>query len=122
MKLVEDVGFDGSYSFIYSPRPGTPAADLQDVVPHEAKRERLQKLQNRIEEQAKLFSEKMVGSIQRVLVEGVAKKNADELSGRTDNNRVVNFPGQPRLIGQFVEVNILSAMPHSLRGELVLRH
>ena len=122
MKLVEDVGFDGSYSFIYSPRPGTPAADLQDVVPHEAKRERLQKLQNRIEEQAKLFSEKMVGSIQRVLVEGVAKKSADELSGRTDNNRVVNFPGQPRLIGQFVEVNILSAMPHSLRGELVLRH
>ena len=122
MKLVEDVGFDGSYSFIYSPRPGTPAADLEDGVSREAKLDRLQKLQIKIEEQSKLFSEKMVGSVQRVLVEGVAKKNSAELSGRTDNNRVVNFPGQARLIGQFVEVNILSAMPHSLRGELVLRH
>jgi tRNA-2-methylthio-N6-dimethylallyladenosine synthase len=122
MKLVEDIGFDGSYSFIYSPRPGTPAADLEDGVSREAKLERLQKLQIKIEEQSKLFSEKMVGSVQRVLVEGVAKKNSAELSGRTDNNRVVNFPGQARLIGQFVEVNILSAMPHSLRGELVLRH
>ena len=119
MKLVEDVGFDGSYSFLYSPRPGTPAADLEDGVPREAKLERLRKLQNKIEEQAKLFSNKMVDSVQRVLVEGVAKKNVAELSGRTDNNRVVNFPGQPRLIGQFVEVKILSAMPHSLRGELV---
>ena len=122
MKLVEDVGFDGSYSFLYSPRPGTPAADLEDGVPREAKLERLRKLQNKIEEQAKLFSNKMVDSVQRVLVEGVAKKNVAELSGRTDNNRVVNFPGQPRLIGQFVEVKILSAMPHSLRGELVLLH
>jgi tRNA-2-methylthio-N6-dimethylallyladenosine synthase len=122
MKLVDDVGFDGSYSFIYSPRPGTPAADLEDLVPREIKLERLQRLQSKIEQQAKMFSDSMVGSIQRVLVEGMAKKNADELSGRTDNNRVVNFPGQPRLIGQFVEVKVLSAMPHSLRGELVVRN
>ena len=122
LKLVEDVGFDGSYSFIYSPRPGTPAADLEDVVPREAKLERLRHLQIKLEEQARSFSDKMVGSVQRVLVEGPAKKNADELSGRTDNNRVVNFPGQLRLIGHFVEVAILSALPHSLRGELMLRH
>ena len=122
LKLVDDVGFDGSYSFIYSPRPGTPAADLEDAVPRELKLERLQRLQTRIEEFAKSCSEKMVGSIQRVLVEGQAKKNVGELSGRTDSNRVVNFPGQARVIGQFVEVKIISAMPHSLRGELVLRH
>ncbi len=118
LKLVEDVGFDGSYSFIYSPRPGTPAADLQDAVPREAKLERLQCLQSKLEQQAKLLSERMVGSRQRVLVERMAKKNAAELSGRTDNNRVVNFPGQARLIGHFVEVKVLSALPHSLRGEL----
>ena len=122
MKLVDEVGFDGSYSFIYSPRPGTPAADLEDIVPREVKLERLQRLQLKLEQQAKLISEHMVGSTQRVLVEGTAKKNAEELSGRTDNNRVVNFPGQARLIGRFVEVNILSALPHSLRGELLLRH
>ncbi len=118
LKLVEDVGFDGSYSFIYSPRPGTPAADLEDGVPREAKLERLQRLQIKLEQQAKLFSEKMVGSVQRVLVEGTAKKSTAELSGRTENNRVVNFPGQLHLIGHFVEVKILSALPHSLRGEL----
>ena len=122
MKLVDDVGFDGSYSFIYSPRPGTPAADLEDAIPRELKLERLQRLQSQIEQQSKLFSEKMVGSVQRILIEGPAKKNADELFGRTDNNRVVNFPGQPRMIGHFAEVKITSAMPHSLRGELVLRH
>jgi tRNA-2-methylthio-N6-dimethylallyladenosine synthase len=121
-KLVEDVGFDGSYSFIYSPRPGTPAADLEDVVPREVKLERLQRLQNKLEQQAKSLSEKMAGSVQRVLVEGTAKKNADELSGRTANNRVVNFPGQPRLIGHFVDVTIVSALPHSLRGELLVRN
>ncbi len=120
MKLVDDISFDGSYSFIYSPRPGTPAADLEDAVPREVKLERLKRLQNKIEAQSKLFSDKMVGSIQRILIEGPAKKNADELFGRTDNNRVVNFPGQPRLIGQFADVKIISAMPHSLRGELVL--
>ena len=122
MKLVEDVSFDGSYSFIYSARPGTPAADLEDGVPREVKLERLQRLQIRVEELSKSFSDKMVGSIQRILIEGPAKKNADELFGRTDNNRVVNFAGQPRLIGQFVEVKIISAMPHSLRGELLLRY
>ncbi len=122
MKLVEDINFDGSYSFIYSPRPGTPAADLPDEVPREIKLERLQRLQDKLEQQAKSFSASMTGSVQRVLVEGTAKKNTDELSGRTDNNRVVNFPGQPRLIGHFAEVKIVSALPHSLRGELVLRH
>ena len=122
MKLVEDVSFDGSYSFIYSARPGTPAADLEDGVAREVKLERLQRLQIRVEELSKSFSDKMVGSIQRILIEGPAKKNADELFGRTDNNRVVNFAGQPRLIGQFVEVKIISAMPHSLRGELLLRY
>jgi tRNA-2-methylthio-N6-dimethylallyladenosine synthase len=120
MKLVEDINFDGSYSFIYSPRPGTPAADLPDGVPREVKLERLQRLQDKLEQQAKSFSASMTGSVQRVLVEGTAKKNSDELSGRTDNNRVVNFPGQPRLIGQFVDVKILSALPHSLRGELAI--
>ena len=89
-------------------------------MPREVKLERLQRLQNRIEELSKSFSDKMVGSVQRILIEGPAKKNADELFGRTDNNRVVNFPGQVRLIGQFVDVKIISAMPHSLRGELVL--
>ncbi len=121
LKLVEDVGFDGSYSFIYSPRPGTPAADLEDGVSREAKLERLQRLQVKLELQAKSISEKMVGSVQRVLVDGAAKKNAAELCGRTDNNRVVNFPGQRRLIGHFVDVKILSALPHSLRGDLVVR-
>ena len=122
MKLVDDVGFDGSYSFIYSPRPGTPAAELEDGVTREVKLERLQRLQLKIEENLRLFSQSMVGSTQRILIAGAAKKNADELFGRTDNNRVVNFPGQPRLIGQFAEVKIISAMPHSLRGELLLRH
>ena len=122
MKLVDDIGFDGAYSFIYSPRPGTPAADLEDAVPREVKLERLQRLQNKIENYAKSCSAKMVGSAQRILIEGPAKKNPDELFGRTDNNRVVNLPGQSRLIGQFVEAKIISAMPHSLRGELVLRH
>ncbi|MDQ3260045.1 MAG: tRNA (N6-isopentenyl adenosine(37)-C2)-methylthiotransferase MiaB [Pseudomonadota bacterium] len=122
LKLVEDVGFDGSYSFIYSRRPGTPAADLEDEVPREAKLERLQRLQIKLEQKANLLSEKMVGSVQRVLVEDTAKKNAAELSGRTDNNRVVNFPGQPHLIGHFVQVKIVSALPHSLRGELPVRN
>ncbi len=120
LKLVDDVSFDGSYSFIYSPRPGTPAADLEDAVPRELKLERLQRLQSKIEALSKSYSDKMVGSVQRLLIEGPAKKNPDELFGRADNNRVVNLPGQPRLIGQFAEVKIISAMPHSLRGELVL--
>ncbi|MCB1901813.1 MAG: TRAM domain-containing protein, partial [Rhodocyclaceae bacterium] len=102
-------------------RPGTPAADLADDTPQDVKLKRLARLQKRIDEQAAVISERMVGSRQRILVEAVSKKNADELAGRTDNNRVVNFAGNPRLINQFIEVNIASAMPHSLRGEIVIR-
>ena len=119
MKLIDDVNFDGSFSFIYSPRPGTPAADMADTTPHEVKLARLKRLQARIQQQQDAWSERMVGTIQRVLVERPARKNADELAGRTDNNRVVNFAGQPRLIGRFVDVNITKALPHSLRGEIV---
>ena len=119
MKLIDDVNFDGSFSFIYSPRPGTPAADMADTTPHDVKLARLKRLQARIQQQQDAWSERMVGTIQRVLVERPARKNADELAGRTDNNRVVNFAGQPRLIGRFVDVNITKALPHSLRGEIV---
>jgi tRNA-2-methylthio-N6-dimethylallyladenosine synthase len=121
MKLIDDVGFDTSFSFIYSPRPGTPAVELDDSTPAEIKSARLSRLQRRIEEQAHAISEAMVGSIQRVLVEGPSKKDAGELAGRTDNNRVVNFVGNPRLINTFVEVRITAALPHSLRGEIVTR-
>ncbi len=121
MKLIEDVGFDASFSFIYSPRPGTPAAELPDDTPHELKVQRLMRLQRRIEEQARTISEKMVGSVQRVLVEGQSKKDPGELAGRTDNNRVVNFAGNGRLVNQFVDVTITTALPHSLRGEIVTR-
>ena len=118
MNLIEDVGFDHSFSFIYSPRPGTPAADLPDDVSYEVKQRRLARLQKRIEEMARQISRDMVGTVQRILVEGPSKKNVDELFGRTDNNRIVNFAGQPRLIGQFVEVRVNEALPHSLRGEV----
>jgi tRNA-2-methylthio-N6-dimethylallyladenosine synthase len=120
MKLVEDVGFDSSFSFIYSPRPGTPAAELPDDTPQDVKAERLMRLQKRIEEQAFAISQAMVGTVQRVLVEGASKKDANELSGRTDNNRVVNFVGHPRLANHFIGVRITEALPHSLRGEAVL--
>ena len=120
MKLIDDVGFDTSFSFVYSRRPGTPAAELEDSTPEALKLQRLARLQKRIEAQAQAISTAMVGSVQRVLVEGHAKKNAEELAGRTDNNRVVNFPGAARLIGHFVEVRITSALPHSLRGEVVI--
>ena len=116
MKLVEDVRFDGSFSFIYSPRPGTPAADLPDDTPHAAKLERLQRLQKRLQELSEEYSRAMVGTRQRVLVEGPSRKDGAELAGRTDNNRVVNFPGPARLVGQFVDVDIVQAYPHSLRG------
>ncbi len=119
MKLIDEVGFDTSFSFIFSPRPGTPAADMVDGTPAEIKSARLMRLQKRIEGLALAVSTDMVGSVQRVLVEGHAKKDATELSGRTDNNRVVNFPGSPRLIGHFVDVRITAALPHSLRGEVV---
>ena len=121
MKLIEDVGFDTSFSFVYSPRPGTPAVELEDDTPQDVKLARLARLQKRIEEQAMAISQTMVGTVQRVLVEGTSKKDANELAGRTDNNRVVNFVGNPRLINHFVDVTITSALPHSLRGEIVTR-
>jgi tRNA-2-methylthio-N6-dimethylallyladenosine synthase len=125
MKLIEDVGFDNSFFFIYSARPGTPACDLKDETPAEVKTKRLIRVQHTIEANAKKISDTMVGSVQRVLVEGRAKKNADELAGRTDNNRVVNFaaPGgaADRLVNHFADVRITEALPHSLRGELVIR-
>ena len=121
MRLIDDVGFDTSFSFVYSARPGTPAADLADDTPPAVKLARLARLQKRIEEQAAVISGAMVGSVQRVLVEGPSKKDANELAGRTDNNRVVNFAGQPRLAGRFVDVTITAALPHSLRGEIVTR-
>jgi tRNA-2-methylthio-N6-dimethylallyladenosine synthase len=119
MDLIETLGFDHSYSFIYSPRPGTPAADLSDDVSAEEKKRRLQRLQNRINEMSADLSRSMVNSVQTVLVEGTSKKDGRELSGRTENNRVVNFPGDPRMIGQFVDVLITDAMPNSLRGRWI---
>lgn len=121
MKLIDELGFDFSFSFIYSPRPGTPAADMEDPVPHETKLRWLTRLQKRIEEQAMEISRRMVGGIERVLVEGVSRKDPGELAGRTENNRVVNFAGDPRLIGQFADVVITAALPHSLRGEIRVR-
>jgi tRNA-2-methylthio-N6-dimethylallyladenosine synthase len=119
LKLAHDADFDASFSFLYSPRPGTPAAELPDAVSHSEKIERLQRLQAQLEAQARAISEAMVGTTQRVLVEGHSKKQQTELQGRTGNNRVVNFPGPPALIHQYVNVRIASALPHSLRGELV---
>ncbi|MBL8483396.1 MAG: tRNA (N6-isopentenyl adenosine(37)-C2)-methylthiotransferase MiaB [Rhodocyclaceae bacterium] len=119
MKLIEDLRFDTSFSFVYSARPGTPAADYADDTPGAVKLRRLARLQARIEQEARAISEAMTGSVQRVLVDGHAKKDAAELSGRTDNNRVVNFAGPARLIGHFVDVRITRALPHSLRGEAV---
>ncbi len=119
MKLIDEVGFDASFSFIFSPRPGTPAAEMADDTPAEVKTAQLMRLQKRIDELAFKVSEGMVGGIQRVLVEGVSKKSEHELAGRTDNNRIVNFAGSPRLIGTFAEVRVTAALPHSLRGEVV---
>jgi len=120
MKLIDDIGFDGSFSFVYSPRPGTPAADMADDTPQEVKLARLARLQKRIDEQYAEHSARMVGTVQRILVEGPSRKNAEELAGRTDNNRIVNFPGNARHIGHFINVKIVSALPHSLRGEVVI--
>jgi tRNA-2-methylthio-N6-dimethylallyladenosine synthase len=119
MKLIDEVGFDASFSFIYSRRPGTPAAEFPDDTPQTVKLERLQRLQACIEERAHAISRGMVGTRQRVLVEGAARKDASELSGRTENNRVVNFPGSRRLCGSFVDVTITAALAHSLRGAIV---
>lgn len=119
MDLIADVGFDHSFSFIYSPRPGTPAAELSDNVPMEVKKQRLAILQNRINQMAMNISRDMVGSVQKILVEKTSKKDANQIAGRTENNRVVNFTGCQSLIGQFVEVKITEALPNSLRGELL---
>jgi tRNA-2-methylthio-N6-dimethylallyladenosine synthase len=119
MQLVRDVHFDQSYSFIYSRRPGTPAADLADDVSHETKLERLNRLQLLIEEHSLAINRSMAGSEQLVLVEGVSKKDANELSGRTGNNRIVNFQGNPKMIGGFVKLRITDAYAHSLRGEIL---
>ncbi|OOZ11679.1 tRNA (N6-isopentenyl adenosine(37)-C2)-methylthiotransferase MiaB [Solemya velum gill symbiont] len=118
MKLIEEIDFDHSFSFIYSQRPGTPAADYTDDVPMEAKQARLQRLQQAINSNAQRFSRQMVGTTQRVLVDRPARKDPDEISGRTENNRVVNFKGSQELIGQFVDVRITEAFPNSLRGEM----
>jgi tRNA-2-methylthio-N6-dimethylallyladenosine synthase len=118
LALIEEIGFDASFSFVYSRRPGTPAAALPDDTPDEVKLARLQRLQGAVEQQAQAISRSMVGTLQHVLVESAAKKNAAELCGRTANNRVVNFPGSPELIGRFVDTRITAALPHSLRGEL----
>jgi tRNA-2-methylthio-N6-dimethylallyladenosine synthase len=122
MKLVEDVGFDNSFSFIFSKRPGTPAANLEDDTPHEVKLARLQRLQAQIDANTRKTSAAMVGSVQRILVEGPSKKGQGELAGRSENNRVVNFaPGElgETLIGQLVDVRITESLDYSLRGDLV---
>lgn len=119
MKLIEDIEFDTSFSFIYSARPGTPAADLPDTTPMDVKKQRLQILQGRIVQQAQQISRRMVGSQQRILVTGYSKKDPGELSGRTENNRVVNFRcSDAALIGQFTDVIVTEALPNSLRAEL----
>jgi tRNA-2-methylthio-N6-dimethylallyladenosine synthase len=121
LKLVEDVGYDASFSFIFSPRPGTPAANLADGTPHEVKLKRLQHLQRVLEDNVRRISESRVGTVQRILVEGPSKKDANELMGRTECNRIVNFAGSPRLVGRMVDVTVTQALPHSLRGEVVIR-
>ncbi|MDP1997489.1 MAG: tRNA (N6-isopentenyl adenosine(37)-C2)-methylthiotransferase MiaB [Gallionella sp.] len=121
MKLIDDVGFDVSFSYVYSPRPGTPAAELPDDTLPEEKSARLTRLQARIDKLEQQVNQSMLGTIQRVLVEGVSKKDAQELAGRTDNNRVVNFRGSADMIGHFVDVKIAGVVRHTLRGELVTR-
>jgi tRNA-2-methylthio-N6-dimethylallyladenosine synthase len=119
LDLVREIGFDQSFSFIYSPRPGTPAASLPDEVPHELKQARLERLQAQLQEQAEAIGRTMVGSVQRVLVERTSKKDVRQLAGRTGNNRWVNFDGPPALIDRFVDVAITEALRNSLRGRLV---
>ena len=119
MKLIRDVDFDMSFSFIFSPRPGTPAADYPCDLTEQVKKERLYELQQQINSQAMRYSRQMLGTEQRILVEGPSKKNLMELRGRTENNRVVNFEGSADLIGQFVDVNIVDVFPNSLRGQLI---
>jgi tRNA-2-methylthio-N6-dimethylallyladenosine synthase len=120
LKLVEEIGFDDSYSFMYSPRPGTPAAAFADQVPLEVKQARLARLQAVIEAGAKAIGAAMVGRVERTLIEGPSRRNARELAGRTSNNRVVNLTGPLRLVGQLVDVHITAALAHTLRGEIRL--
>ena len=119
MKLIGEVNFDVSYSFIFSARPGTPAADMVDDVPEEEKKQRLYILQERINQQANAWSRRMLGTVQRILVEGTSRKSIMELSGRTENNRVVNFEGTPDMIGKFVDVEIVEVLTNSLRAKVV---
>jgi tRNA-2-methylthio-N6-dimethylallyladenosine synthase len=118
MKLIEDVGFDASFSFIFSPRPGTPAAQLHDETPHEVKLQRLQHLQKTIDDNVRRLSDALVGTTQRILVEGPSKKNPAEMMGRTDCFRVVNFEAPAQLVGQMVDVKITRSLSHTLRGEV----
>ncbi len=119
LKLIADVGFDQSYSFVYSARPGTPAASLPDDTPQELKLARLQQLQALVNRQALEISRRMVGSVERVLVDAISKRDPGRLQGRTGNNRITHFPSDQRgLIGRFVDVEITEALPNSLRGEL----
>jgi tRNA-2-methylthio-N6-dimethylallyladenosine synthase len=120
MKLIDEVGFDTSFSFVYSARPGTPAADLPDDLSADMKKQRLQVLQTRIRQQAMEISRRMVGTTQRILVTGPSRKDPGELAGRTENNRVVNFrPDRPVTSGDFVDVMVREALPNSLRGEMI---
>ncbi len=119
MKLIDEVGFDASYSFLFSPRPGTPAAEMQDDTPDEVKMERLHRLQARISELEQEYSQRMVGTVQRVVVESISKKSAGELAGRSENNRVVNFAGSPGMLGRYLNVRITAVSNHTLRGEVV---
>ncbi|MFP5481760.1 MAG: tRNA (N6-isopentenyl adenosine(37)-C2)-methylthiotransferase MiaB, partial [Gammaproteobacteria bacterium] len=118
MDLINAVGFDTSFSFVYSPRPGTPAADLEDGVDQITKLKRLARLQKTIQDHATSISQSMVGTRQKVLVEGPSRKDPTELAGRTENNRVVNFAGSARMVGQIVELDIVEAYPNSLRGQV----
>ncbi len=120
MKLIEDVGFDQSYSFVYSRRPGTPAADLEDTTTDAEKHARLARLQAAINDNARRISESMLGSTQRVLVEGRSRRDANELTGKTENMRSVNFAGDPAMIGQFVDIVVTEVMANSLRGRVAL--
>ncbi len=121
MKLIEDVGYDASFSFVFSPRPGTPAANLHDDTPQTLKLKRLQQLQAKLEENVRRISDSRVGTVQRILVEGASRKDANELMGRTECNRIVNFAGPQRLKGQMIDVTITQAYPHSLRAEVLTR-
>ena len=119
MRLVDEVGYDTSFSFIFSPRPGTPAANLHDDTPHSVKQTRLARLQATLDEQVRAISASRAGTVQRILVEGSSRKNKQELMGRTECNRVVNFEGHPRLIGQMIDVQVTEAMQRALRGRVL---